>query len=472
MSRFKVENKGKGVLPLPEVVSSSRKDDNATNWVIKTIGDPFDSTSDVVERKMSVSSLTDETSRLFRVRELVRAKVSLNTVESIKGANELGIDPDLLRAAEEMRINTIVAKMNSQHDTSLFKTGSEKTIGERLATDGTVVGWNQAVAYGLSLVNTKGFNSFLSGVRSVNREWAEQLREMSNSVSDIKDARRTALADTDPHNLETLSGNEFQVPYGFLYTIRAAKAAQRFYRGKDDDFGNLVGDTKSGEVESEEFETGDRTGQFAPLIISGKIPLTVDVGGFLHRKKRSAVYGKRILYPERMLTDPYRRVFGSKVRANGGVILIDVSGSMSLQAEDIETMLTAAPGALIMAYSHAPGSSDVPNLFILAERGRRVKDVTDVPYRNGGNGVDGPALEYAIRRRKRGEKIIWVCDGVVTDCNDNHTWDLTNQCARLVKRHGIIVQPHIDTLLDSIKKGVFVSQPAGPIGTALGNRSY
>ena len=75
MARFKIENKGKGVLPLPEVVSSSRTDDNDSNWVIKTIGDPFESTSDVVERKMSVSSLTDETSRLFRVRELVRAKV-------------------------------------------------------------------------------------------------------------------------------------------------------------------------------------------------------------------------------------------------------------------------------------------------------------------------------------------------------------------------------------------------------------
>ena len=471
MARFKIENKGKGVLPLPEVVSSSRTDDNASNWVIKTIGDPFESTSDVVERKMSVSSLTDETSRLFRVRELVRAKVSLNTVESIKGVSELGIDPDLLRAADELRINTIVKKMNSQHDISLLKNGSEKTIGERLATDGTIVGWNQAVAYGLSLVNTKGFNSFLSGVRSVNKEWAEQLREMSNAVSDIKDARRSSLADTDTHKLETLSGEEFQVPFGFLHTIRAAKAAQRFYRGKDEGFGNLVGETKSGEVESEEFETGDQKGLFAPLIISGKVPLTVDVSGFLHRKKRSAVYGKRILYPERMLTDPYRRVFGSKVRANGGVIVIDVSGSMSLNSDDIEAMLTAAPGALIMAYSHSPGSSDVPNLFILAERGRRVKDVADVPYRNGGNGVDGPALEYAIRRRKGGEKIIWVCDGVVTDCNDNHNWNLTSQCARLVRRHNIIVQPSMEILLDSIKKGVFVSQPAGPIGSALYNGS-
>lgn len=467
MAQLKIKSNGKGVLPLPEVVSSSRNDAVGGNWTVKSIADPFDSASSVVDRTMNVSTLSDETSRLFRVRELVRSKVSLNTKESVDGVNKLGIDPGLLQAAEELRINTIVSKMNGSHDINLIKNGSEKSIGERLAADGTIDGWNQAVTYGLSLVNTKAFNSFLTGVRSVSREWADELRRMSNEISSIKDAGRYTLASTRSASITTRDKDEVIIPWGYRYTIDIARSAQKFF--KSDPQGNdLVKD--EGKQESEEFDTStSEVNAFAPLIIDGRVALTTDVSGFLHRKKRSAVYGKRLLYPERMLTDPYRRVFGSKVKADGGVILIDVSGSMSLSEEDIEAILTAAPGALIMAYSHSPSSTGIPNLFILADRGKRVKRLRDVKYHNGGNGVDGPALEYAIKRRKGSEPLIWVCDGVVTDCHDHFSYELTSQCARLVKKHKIVVQGSMDVLLDSIKKGIFVSQPVGPIQDALLN---
>lgn len=455
--------KGRGVLPLPEVTTSFREDtESSLRWTIKTTGDPTMSSTNVDTHTMVVSPLDDEVSHLFRIRELVRSRISFKNSEqkeSILKFIDYGVA--VLDSAEEYRINLVTKKLGYNID--LIKDGSEKLLGVRLSKLGTVEAWNQTVLSSAKLIGSRAFNSFLSGVRSNNKEWASDLRKMSNELIENSGYHAKFIGATELDKVHLDDGEAIYIPYGFNYARLYSRIIAKYIKVPP------LGDEQGDEAfKSDEFETGTNgQGLFAPLIIDKSNPLTETVKGFLHRKKKSSPAGKRLLYPDRLLTDPHRRVFGSKVRANGGIVLIDTSGSMHLTEDDIESILDAAPGALVMAYSHDPGSSNKANLFILADRGKRVKHVNDSHYNNGGNGVDGPALEYAISKRKGNEPIVWVCDGYITDSSDQGRSILVKQCAELVKQHKVIVIPSVEEAVDGFSNRKLVSNPEGPLSDFL-----
>jgi hypothetical protein len=103
-------------------------------------------------------------------------------------------------------------------------------------------------------------------------------------------------------------------------------------------------------------------------------------------------------------------VFDRYKKGNGGIVLIDGSGSMSLNNKDILDLTIASPGCTVAVYS-ADRSNVKPNLLVLAKDG---KMVDKLPERNGGNGVDGEAIRWAIKQRKRSSTpIVWITDGQV-----------------------------------------------------------
>jgi hypothetical protein len=121
------------------------------------------------------------------------------------------------------------------------------------------------------------------------------------------------------------------------------------------------------------------------------------------------------------------KAFGLKARrrARGGTVLLDVSGSMNLNPEDIRRLLTTAPAATIAMYSARENLSG--ELFILAHRGRQV---ADIPRHGGANIVDGPALRWLLRQRP---PRIWVSDGRVTGTYDRLTRTGLRECRRLCR---------------------------------------
>jgi hypothetical protein len=140
-------------------------------------------------------------------------------------------------------------------------------------------------------------------------------------------------------------------------------------------------------------------------------------------------------YPGRLLTDAHRRAFTQNVPHHGGVVVIDLSGSMDLSPDDLHDVLRCAPSALVVGYSHRPGDvGSTPNAWLLAERG---SVATRCPTGNVGNGVDGPILEWALQHRQGNEPVVWVTDGQVTDSHDHPDEALTDLCASLVRRHRI-----------------------------------
>ena len=120
--------------------------------------------------------------------------------------------------------------------------------------------------------------------------------------------------------------------------------------------------------------------------------------------------GLRIRQVSRILTD--RKIFARKQRAQGGSLLIDCSGSMSISVEQIQRMLDVAPLVWVALYS---GYHDSGVLRVVAREGRCVRPELVCAPASSYNVIDGPALQYLARQQP---PRIWVCDGYVTGRGD------------------------------------------------------
>lgn len=139
--------------------------------------------------------------------------------------------------------------------------------------------------------------------------------------------------------------------------------------------------------------------------------------GLRGRKNRATDTGGVLKYTQRWCGD--KQLFASKLMTHeGGAVLIDGSGSMSLYAKDVLDILKALPAASIAIYSgYIHERNDVKYhgaLRILARQGKRVDD-KDIRPHGAGNEVDGPALEWLCKQE--GPRF-WITDGGVTFVNN------------------------------------------------------
>jgi hypothetical protein len=144
------------------------------------------------------------------------------------------------------------------------------------------------------------------------------------------------------------------------------------------------------------------------------------------RAWRASPEGSAVRYVHRWLTDG--AIFRRRARKRGGTILVDVSGSMSLEAEALDRLLLATPpGTRVAVYS---GSEDRGTLRIVAEGTRRAAaEHLKTPGR--GNIVDLPALEWLARQPP---PRVWVTDGGVTGIGDRPSKLLGARCRALRQR--------------------------------------
>jgi hypothetical protein len=147
---------------------------------------------------------------------------------------------------------------------------------------------------------------------------------------------------------------------------------------------------------------------------------------------RRAQYGGRTIgYPQRMLSD--RRIFAGRrgARTYPGAVLVDCSSSMGLTSAQVEQIMDAYPAVEIRAYC---SDATTGTLRVIAKDGRRVKHDMVNPS-GGGNGIDGPALDWLARApRPR----FWISDGWVTGLHESFAVNLLEECAVTVARHRII----------------------------------
>jgi len=183
-----------------------------------------------------------------------------------------------------------------------------------------------------------------------------------------------------------------------------------------------------------------------------KLPLTLPHTGRKGRKLIPVPYGKSIRFIAREDTDPEQRVFSRKTRSTGGVVIVDCSGSMSFDRDDLDRIMAATAGATVLCYSSG-NRADEPNMWLVAQNGRRT---STLPYFPGNNGVDGPALEYGLSLRRHNEPVVWISDTRVTGKNDNASNYLRDWCLEFCDRHDIYITPNsyeAATLLRRIQMG-------------------
>lgn len=470
----------KRILPLPEAVVGERGDTEGGRWTVQAgssqRGQAF---TDFGSKRMVAPVVDDEIARLIRNHELTHARISPANEGQFELLSNTGLSERVIHCAEEYRVNTVLKGLG--YDIDLLSDGSEGKSGERLSNEGTVEAWNEAVAFSTALLGTKAYNRFIAGIRKHQPEWAVELKtigkEVKKSVGYAVDYPEL-LGSTEQVEVGTDSeGNPLYLPAGFdRFTRHIATQLQRSLRVPSSEAEREFKDSikKDGgkpvdKKPDEKYGVGYGKDVFAPLILDN-LPLTIPVAGYVKQKRKASNIGKAVKHPDRIMTDPYRRVFTQKRKVKGGIVVIDQSGSMEVTQDDLEQVLKEVPGALVIGYSHRPNSTDgTPNAWVLAKNGKRVKEVRDG---NVGNGVDGPVLDYALSQRKGNEPVIWVCDGQVTGANDrDNDGILTRAVGNTVRRHGIIQVRELNDAPEALRNpSKYRGKYFGRVGRFLDNK--
>lgn len=177
---------------------------------------------------------------------------------------------------------------------------------------------------------------------------------------------------------------------------------------------NENGEPANGDLEPE-YDTSGRA--WYPAILA-RTNLNRPHIGKIGARKSPSDSGRTLKYPSRALTDPARRVFQKKQRAKSAVVVLDMSGSMDYTTEQLDQIIEAARGAVVVGYS-ADNDTD-PNTYLLAKDGYRVSEIPEVC---GANGNDKTALVYAINkyRKTSATPVIWVSDGHIGGAHGYNT---------------------------------------------------
>ena len=463
--------------PIPEMLG--RRDTQGGQWVVDSCapvrGNPY---TDIVGKKMVVPVSPEETERCIRAHEMMHARVS-PADDFIKWIQRGIASENALRVVEELRVNYLIEKAGFDPKTHLGD-GSELASGEKLAQTGD---WTGAVYTAVGFANSAGLKDFLTGIRRHNREWGDTLREIVKRVEKeiVKSDKNGTLARTDR------DPNTGLAPLGFATVERIAEYVDRLANPPQPEEDEDENENENGDAEDKDESTTndggakrkgangrpapvskedvkksrpaeDRVGrnglapQWAELRVR-KLPLTRHAQGGLGKKRRATNIGRNPRRIGRMLIDPERRVFDATKKGNGGVVLIDGSGSMALSTNDIVRIVEAAPGATVAVYS-TDSANVKDNLLVLAEKGRMVETL---PERHGGNGVDAPALKWAISQRQhRNAPVVFITDGQVHGIRHGYDDMLAMDCINTVLRNKVIVRNNVEEgvkALTEIKSG-------------------
>lgn len=433
--------------------------------------------TDFTTRTMAVPEGDSDIARAIRFHELTHARYSPVEVPR-ELCQQLGIRTETVHIAEEMRMNLITTTLDQGYPR--VSGGPDPVTRHEIAeltrglTDNTEAGaadfanknkdFRQAVNL---MFATYGLDVFRTVKRrlKLNKEWAEAIEGVAKFLKrNYPLATRWSAgiaADTDPiayRYVDKRTVLSTTLPAGFVNTtLSIAQDIENIIAN-----GGADGSTYRPKPEGEEADDTDNGDEInpdpsGPLGSVSSIPwealrfgitsLTEPSSSFLGRRKRPSMTGKVPRRPDRLLTDPERRIFSEVVRGAGGIVVLDCSGSMGVEHSVVRQTTELYAGATVLAYTNRDSSS--ANSWILADGGRMISqdEMNTLPL-NRGNGCDGPALRWAVRRRKKDEFIVWVSDFGVTGQNDAQTREMEHDCAELVRKHKII---QVNTCEDAIE---------------------
>ena len=479
--------------PMPEIMH--RADiRNSGGWDVAHVpgvrGEPYITVSG---RIMRVPLDDSDKAAAIRAHELVHTKISpQDWTPYITAATT----EEALRSAEEARVNLVASQLGFPMKALI--TGTDKTDGTYLAQQSE---WRNLVFAVAASVHTGSLRPLISGVRKEDESWADALRDIADEIvrfqkqqqREIKKGMEGVRRTSDSAMLRTYTSTIRQHRYstgtrqfytsecleGMAYTVGLAlllesitetpppPAKAKKAKG-DTNSPSVPEDTSYEGTENDDLLDEDNPfdrdkmqeraqhlldnnggrdgGEWTPLKI-GRYPLPITVQGALGRKKAPAPIGRNPRRIQRLLTDPQRRIFDKTVKAQGGIVLIDVSGSMGLSKDQVRELMLSAPGCTILAHHHT--YQQEYNLHVLADNG---KMTGELPKMGGGNGNDLPALEYAISLKPNARTpVVWVTDGIVYKPGGQRLSG-EMECARTAKKHGVHMEYTPEGAVDYLQK--------------------
>lgn len=452
---------GKGVKPFPEALT--RHDDDPRSWTVEpTLRGRGHASTSRADASMRVPTGDDDLSRFIRAHEMTHAKMS-PIDPSIRRA--FTISPRSIEVMEEVRITALLDLAG--FEPKKYADGSEKNDGRAIGKSNRE---DEAIYTTVAYHGTKSLREFQKGLADENPELAMLSKRVEKWVDKRLDALarhgmttraskasrntnlRNYLASTKPCrvNVEGERMGSYEagydtatvVPYGFVHTLDLARDLDALLDHETrDQFPEVWGAPNGEEGEKKEVpKRGRARGKWASLSFDRTISMNRNATNVLGKTKVHSSTGLAPKRIERLLTDPERRIFERKKREVGGIVLVDQSGSMSLELDDLDRLVNASRGCVVIGYSH--GNASLPNIWTLANRGKVASRVREG---NGGNGCDRPAFDYALSLRKKGEPVIWVCDGWVTYAHDGFA-DAEDrlELIRDIRKHGVYMVATID----------------------------
>ena len=430
----------------------------------------------VTEKIMFAPSHGDDVARTIRAHEMMHAKVSPDESQWREWVKREFASATAMTVTEELRVNYLCSKAG--FDMTKLEDGSELSAGERLAQTND---WAGAVATCIATAGTGGHKPFLNGIRRHNRAWGDHLLALGKrALKEIKKADRQGDLSDTPRPMS--DGSVDITESGFHHTERIAEWVDRLAsfpppterknksgsgaskssgKGNEGDASKEKGHNNEGEYNGEK---GDKEGDpykgLTPSDPSSRAPkwgnlIVVKCNmpriskGNLGKKRIATNMGRRPRRITRLLTDPAKRVFDRTTKGTGGMVIIDESGSMSFTEEQISAILENSPGATVAIYSDR-GRGTLPNMWVVAERGRMVEKLPEYGW---GNGVDFPAIQWGVKNRPQANSpLVWVTDGGVCGVSDSYNDMLAIQCLTYARKHGYIIVPHVKSAVEQLQK--------------------
>lgn len=390
---------------------------------------------------MAVPSGDGDAERATVLHELLHARLSPTSIVS-ELMEQMGVTTEAVRLAEEVRINWVGRKAGHYSsgigDTKHLSDGSESNRAKSAVERGS---WHDAVCLMMDTINTDSYSKVKRALRK-NVEWRDSIAFIE------KEIRSAGLLFGKNENYNTQLNISGTYPILYKWGDRKGKERTNLIPSGFHDVTLPLAMSIDEWLQHPPREAKGNTIPGKPMRVSrpssweqlrfSSLSLTEPTAKFIGRRKRPSMTGKYPRRPDRLLTDPERRIFREEVKTNGGIVVFDCSGSMSISHGIVEDMVKQFSGATVVLYSHV--GSNRPNAHIVARNGRMIAPADyDKIDLHSGNGVDLPILKWAVRQRKtRKDFILWVSDGHVTGKRDSHSDDLLDEVARFVRRHNIV----------------------------------
>jgi hypothetical protein len=173
-----------------------------------------------------------------------------------------------------------------------------------------------------------------------------------------------------------------------------------------------------------------------PMFASASVLRLPMVPKDVRRKVRRSDVGYILRRPERLITD--KLCFVEPRRLKVGTVLVDCSGSMCIDRNDIVAATRTTNGATISGYCAADDRGRQGAIWVLSAGGKVARALPNpvtgyVPWISY-NCCDLPALMWLSKQKR---PLLWVSDGGVNGYEGRTSAEINKVCYGVVERFGI-----------------------------------